>query len=475
MNERTSFTQRSSRLAGSSARERLVSRPLRLIPVFRRLVAFPVSVKAAALLLLTAASAFAADSRNVTLQLTRTNGAAQISWLARSAVPSPGRQIVPDFQLERSGDLTNWSAVGARVTGASHNQIVKMLDVNGGDVAFYRVQSIVDRPFADFIADDLRGGEFAQANFFGAEFFSARLDNAVLTGADLRGTDLRHATLTDARLDGADLFAADMLLAVVDFVSIEHADVSFVNLEGADLFGSSFLGSDLRSTILTGADLRFVTFHGSLIDSQTLLPAKSARIWQLVNDQATNSVFTNLDLSFADLRSANLNGLNFAGSDFSANDLGGADVRSANFSSANMRFVVWQASQMDSNTIIEPRSRLTWEIINQGAAGRQLGATNLSNMFLANADLRGVNLTNANLNLSVLDAANLGGANLRGATLSSASLFRTTLTNAALNSANLSFTDLTQANLLGATTNGTIFTGATFSQTIMPDGSVRNP
>ena len=428
-------------------------------------------------LFLFAASPFAraAESRNVTLQLTRTNGAAQVSWTARSAVPVPGRQVVPDFQLERSADLTNWSALGARITGNTHNQPVNALDATGGDTAFYRVKSSVNRPFADFIADNLSGGAFAFADFFGAQFFNARLDEADLTGADLRGTDLRFATLSGARLDGASLFGADLLFAVLDAALIEHADVSFANLEAADLFGASLFGSDLRSSILNEVDLRFVTFHETLLDAQTVLPPKWVKVWQLVNDQATNTAFTNLDLSLADLRSANLSGLNFAGSDFSASDLGGADARGANFTNANLRFVTWQSAELDANTIIEGKSRLTWELVNQGGAGRDLHGTNLSNMMLARADLRSVNLTNANLNLAVFDFANLGGANLRAATLTSVSFFGATLTNATLNSANLSFADLTQANLFGATTNGAIFTGATFSQTIMPDGSVRNP
>ena len=482
MNERTKFALKPQGLNRSLGPARLAAfplpearRPQRLIPIFRKLIAFPVVVKSVALLLLTVSEVLAAESRNVELNLAATNGSAHISWTARSAVPVPGRQLIPDFQLERSNDLTNWSAIGVRISGAINNQTLSALDATGGNTAFYRVQSIVDRPFADFISDDLRAGEFAQANFFGAQFFNAQLDDAILMGADLRGSDLRFATLTDAQMDGADLFAADMLLAVVDFVSLEHADVSFVNLEGADLFGSSFLGSDLRSTILTGADLRFVTFHGSQIDSHTLLPAKSVLVWQLVNDQATNNVFTNLDLSFADMRSANLKGMNFSGSDFSANDLGGADARGANFTNANLRFVVWQSAQMDTNTIIEPKSRLTWEIVNQGAVNRQLAGTNLSSMFLGRSDMRGVNLTNANLSVAVFDFSNLGEADLRDANVASASLFGATLTNATLNNANLSFTDLTSANLFGATTNGTIFTGATFSQTIMPDGSVRNP
>jgi uncharacterized protein YjbI with pentapeptide repeats len=38
----------------------------------------------------------------------------------------------------------------------------------------------------------------------------------------------------------------------------------------------------------------------------------------------------------------------------------------------------------------------------------------------------------------------------------------------------LRFTDLTEANFLNAITNNADFTSATFRNTIMPDGSIRN-
>jgi uncharacterized protein YjbI with pentapeptide repeats len=47
------------------------------------------------------------------------------------------------------------------------------------------------------------------------------------------------------------------------------------------------------------------------------------------------------------------------------------------------------------------------------------------------------------------------------------------LTNANLAQAQFQFADFTQANLRNAITNGANFIGATFSNTIMPDGSIR--
>ena len=396
----------------------------------------------------------AANLRNVALQITRTNPAgAEISWQSKSAVPSPGLQLVPDYQLEKSVNLSNWTSVGSQLTGATNAQTLRALDSATDAFGFYRVKSIVHRPFGHFNQANLSKGELEQADFFGAEFFAANLTNANFTDADLRGTDLRFADLTDVTANGADLFATDLLLATMEFAVIEHANLSFANLEGADMFGGSLLGSDLRSAILTGADLRFMTLHQTLLDSHTMLDAQWMRVWQLVNGMTTTTVFTNVDLSSADLREADLRSMNFSGSDFSSSILNGANLRGANFTNANMRFVSFSGALMDSNTVIEAKSRLAWEIVTQGAAGRDLHGTNLSSTFLAFANMQNMNLTNANLGLAVL--------------------FQTDLRNSNLRNVNFISADLREANLFGSVTNGANFSSATFGQTIMPDGSTQ--
>ena len=399
-------------------------------------------------------NSMSADLRNVTLKITRTNpSTAEISWQSKSAVPSPGLQLVPDYQLETSANLSNWTAVGSQLVGTTNAQTLRAFDSINEPAGFYRVKSIIRRPFGKFNQANLSRGELAEADFFGAEFFAANLSNANLDRANLRGTDLRFADLTDATANGADLFATDLLLATMAFAVIERADLSFANLEGADLFAGSLLGSDLRSAILTGADLRFLTLHQTVIDSRTLLDARWMRVWQLVNGMATNTAFTNVDLSFADLRGAGLRSMNFSGSDFNSSILNGADLRGANFTNANLRFVAFAGALLDSSTIIDTKSRLAWEIVTVGAEGRDLHGTNLSSTFLAFANMQNVNLTNANLSLAVM--------------------FQTDLRNSNLRNANFGSTDLRQANLLGCVTNGANFIGATFGQTIMPDGSIR--
>ena len=404
--------------------------------------------------LIPAGHGIAADLRNATLTITQPNPAqVEISWLSRSAVPAPGLQLLPEYQLEKSSDFTNWLAQGTPVTGF-HGQTLRVTNTMPESAGFYRVKSIVRRPFGHFNQVNFSNGELARADFFGAEFFAANLTAANLSAADLRGTDLRFADLTDVVALGADFFAADLLFATAEFALLEDADLRFANLEAADFFAGSLQGSDLRGSILTGADLNFVTLHQSLIDAQTLLEPKWVRVWQLIHGQATNTSFANLDFSFADMRITDLHDMNFAGADFSSTLLGEADLRGANFTGANLRFVDFTDALLDPSTIIEPKSRLVWEILTIGAVGRDLHGTNLGSTFLAFSNMQGVNLTNANLSLAIL--------------------FRTDLQNADLRNANFSSANLSQANLLGALTNGTIFGGATFSQTIMPDGSIRN-
>ena len=203
---------------------------------------------ASALVIAGALACPAATFRNATLQVARTNTAQiTVSWQAKSAVPTPGLQIVPDYQLEISSNLTNWTSFGALRTNAANNQTLLTTDSASNTPAFYRVKSIVNRERGHLNQANLSNGELALARFFGIELFAANLTAANLTGADLRAADLRFATMTDAIADGANLFAVDAISATMDFTSIKNADLSFANLEATDLFGASLRGSDLRS------------------------------------------------------------------------------------------------------------------------------------------------------------------------------------------------------------------------------------
>src|SRR5439155_25356925 len=149
-------------------------------------------------------------------------------------------------------------------------------------------------------------------------------------------------------------------------------DASFGDFEGASFFDVDLTGADFSFAILTGADLDFAIFKQVTLDANTMIDSKPKLIWQIVNTNAAAGVFTNKDLSFASFLDANFNGTKFNGSDFSASDLRRADIRGANFTLANMRFADFRGSLMDSNTTIDSKSRLVWQIPNLGGAGRDL-------------------------------------------------------------------------------------------------------
>jgi hypothetical protein len=98
---------------------------------------------------------------------------------------------------------------------------------------------------------------------------------------------------------------------------------------------------------------------------------------------------------------------------------------------------------------------------------------------LSGADLSGANLSKANLSGLDLFFSNFTGADLQGANLSNANLTIANFSQANLQSADLrgadfEGSDLTGANLQGANVTGADLQYATFSNTVMPDGSVRN-
>jgi uncharacterized protein YjbI with pentapeptide repeats len=104
----------------------------------------------------------------------------------------------------------------------------------------------------------------------------------------------------------------------------------------------------------------------------------------------------------------------------------------------------------------------------------------------AEHDLSGANLTNANLTGTNFSQANLSEVNLTNANLTDAYLDEADLTFANLTNANLTnVRDLERANFFGTNLTNTnlnnidprpphILRNAIFSNTIMPDGSIRN-
>ena len=104
------------------------------------------------------------------------------------------------------------------------------------------------------------------------------------------------------------------------------------------------------------------------------------------------------------------------------------------------------------------------------APGLSLKNAKLHLGSIDNSDLTGANLQGLDANFGAVVGSNLSHADLTGANLSDTDFNGDNLTGANLTNANLSNGDLTGSDLTGAN-----LTGVTYCNTLMPDGSVKNP
>jgi uncharacterized protein YjbI with pentapeptide repeats len=191
--------------------------------------------------------------------------------------------------------------------------------------------------------------------------------------------------------------------------------------------------TDLRVVDLAGADLRVANLSKADLHHANL----------------QNANLCEANLSRADLRGANL----------FVTDLRGADLQGADLSGADLRRAKLTETKIDNATVISDKGRLVWEIVNQGAVGRDLSMVDLSFADLNGVDLTKVNLTGASLTRIQLSMANLTGANLSGADLIrcdlvGANLSKVNLSEASLIEANLDYAHLSGANLTGVDLHG---------------------
>ncbi len=423
--------------------------------------------------LLSFSTATTFSQRAFNLNIASTNNGMTISWPCQSATPLGETPIIPLFIVQRSTDLLSWTAISTNLT-APAGQTLTLSDTNANQ-AFYRVQSIIVKENAQLSQAILDSSDLTGADFFGAELFGASLQAAFLDGADFSGADVRTANFSGSELRGADFFGAFGSQAIFDAGTLTGADCSFADFEAGSFQQVDLTGVDFSSATLDSADFDLAFFKNVILDENTIIDAKPKQIWQIVNQGASNAALANIDLSFANFTGASFNGANLSNSALGADIMMNCDLRKANFTNADTRFIDFRGAQMDSTTIIDSRSRLVWQILNQNfGVGADLHGTNLSFVLLLGANLMGANLTNTVCTSIICENSNFGSANLTKANCNGGDFFSVILTNANLTQANFSSADLTDANLRNATTNGTVFTGATFNNTIMPDGSIRN-
>lgn len=282
--------------------------------------------------------------------------------------------------------------------------------------------------------------------------------------------DFAQANLSNLNLRGVNLNKA--LLKQANFNRTDLSQGQFAN---ANLEGANFLGANLLDANFKGANLDYVIFAQALINSRTVIAIKYRQVHEIVNRQTKNKKFSGIDLSNsnlfrADLRnaelsnakllnvnfnSANLNGAYFYKADLTGAIFENADLRNAYFSHANLtsayfggalccgtyfkdaelKFANLKTAKFSQKTMVDPKWYSVWEIVNYGAAKKNLIGTDLSNANLQGVNFEAANLTNAKLSNAILRHSNLTNANL---------------TNSDLVGANVCGVDFEQANLKGA-------------------------
>ena len=148
-------------------------------------------------------------------------------------------------------------------------------------------------------------------------------------------------------------------------------------------------------------------------------------------------------LANADLRDANLNGANLQAADLRGADLRGSLLAGADLTDAQLEGARFQQATLDDTTLLAPKWRQVWTIVNSTLKDRNLADADLAQAYLAGAYLRQADLTRANL-----AGANLRDADLRFAILDEASLQSSDLANASIQEGSLRGADLRGANLL---------------------------
>ena len=242
-----------------------------------------------------------------------------------------------------------------------------------------------------------------------------------LSGADLKRADLRRVNLSHANLSNVNLSHATL-----SDVNLIRANLSGANLSGANLSDAKLIYGNLSDANLSGADL------------------------------------SDANLSDAHLIRANLSGANLSGANLSHANLSGANLSHANLSGAHLK-----GARIDTQTKIDSKWHLVWEIVTQGAReqdliGIDLSGAHLIRAHLIRADLSGANLSGANLSGAYLSDAYLSDAYLSDADLSRGNLSRGNLSGANLKGANLKGANLKGANLKGANLKGAVVEKAQF-------------
>jgi uncharacterized protein YjbI with pentapeptide repeats len=160
--------------------------------------------------------------------------------------------------------------------------------------------------------------------------------------------------------------------------------------------------------------------------------------------------FQNVNLSQANLSSTNLNKTNLTKANLSGANLLSSNLSGANLSEANLNYIIVRQTKIDSETVIDPKLHLVWQLVNQTGGNRELKGVDLSQ-----TNLFGVDLSNSDLSHANLSKTNLSNTNLSRVYFYQTNLEQANLQNADLSNAYLSQANLRKVNLWGASLKGT--------------------
>jgi uncharacterized protein YjbI with pentapeptide repeats len=405
-----------------------------------------------------------------------TNGNVNVQWDARSLVPPPGVPVFVSYKIWGSTNLHDWEVIGETLGGSSfpNQRVSRDIMSNRSRWNMVKVESVLNFSGLDLIGLPLDGANFERARFTGCDFFGASLQGANLRGARFEGAEMRGASLEDSDLSGANFMGAVFFQANLSGIVASNANLSFADFTGANLAGADLRGADLRFASLLVSASEFISLHRAKIDAHTRLDPKTELVWKIVNGKMAGATITNQDLVLCDLSVAELEGTVFGPVDLRGSSFLDANLINADLRLANLDFVDWRGAGI-SNAILPAKALFIWQVNNEDFSERNLADRDLSNAALVRARLANAVLTRANFQQSILVEASLSGADLRSANFTDADLAFADLREADLTGAVLRNTDFTRANLRDAKLPSLVQPGTIFRDTIMPDGTVRNP
>jgi uncharacterized protein YjbI with pentapeptide repeats len=405
-----------------------------------------------------------------------TNGALTVTWPVHRLV-NLSTNLNACYQIEVASALGEWVPQGPLLRGEKFpNRIGSVVLENSlaEPASFFRVRAVFDFSGGQFMEKSIQNVTLTNSIFIGANFFGAQLRGSSFDNADLAAADFRFANMSEVSAQNADFTLARLADADLTSANLVGAKLLLTDLSGATLVFADLTGADLRGAILQDNDTTFTRLHNTTVDSTTIFDRRSLAIWLIVNGKAAGRTFTDVDLSFADLSEGDLTKAQLIGLDLSGADLQKTDLTDANLTGATLRLLDLRGTIITAGTQITNKWRVISDIINNPKSDRSHPNADLTLGFWIGTTFERADVRNSQFSSGIMSDVNFEGATASGARFDNVEFHAVNFKNADLRGAIFSQTLLDNVNFLGANLTNAIFFGATFNNTTMPDGSIRN-